>query len=53
MEEDEWSNVPNVKGKSALLKRLGRWLEDWTSKEREQKSLLDSLNAAEKPSERF
>lgn len=53
MEEDEWSNVLNVKGKSPLIKRLGRRLEDQTGKEREQNAPLNSLDAAEKPSERF
>lgn len=53
MEENEWLNVLNVEWKSVLLKRLGRWLEDRTSKEREQNLPLDSLNVAEKPSERF
>jgi len=52
MEEDEWLNVLNATWKLALLKRLGRWLEDQTNMEREQSSLLDSLNVVENPSER-
>ena len=43
-----WLNVLNVEWKSVLLERLGRWLEDQTSKEREQNSLLDSLSIVEK-----
>jgi len=42
-----WLNVPNVKGKSVLLRRLGRWLEEKIRVAREQNLQSDSLNVVE------
>jgi hypothetical protein len=46
-----WLNVLNVKEKSALLRRLGRWLEGKIRAAREQNLQLDFLNAVESPLE--
>jgi hypothetical protein len=46
-----WLNVLNVKEKSVLLRRLGRWLEGKIRAEREQNLQLDSLNVVESPLE--
>lgn len=42
-----WLNVLNVKEKSALLRRLGRWLEGKIRVAREQNLQLDSFNVVE------
>ena len=42
-----WLNVLNVKEKSVLLRRLGRWLEGKIRVAREQNLQLDSLNVVE------
>ena len=46
-----WLNVLNVEVKSALLRRLGRWLADQIRVARETSSQLDSLNTVEKLSD--
>jgi hypothetical protein len=42
-----WQNVLSVRKKSALQRRLGRWLEEKTRAAKEWSSRSDSLNAAE------
>jgi hypothetical protein len=42
-----WLNVLNVKEKSVLLRRLGRWLEGKIRVAREQNLQLDSFNVVE------
>jgi len=42
-----WLNVLNVKEKSALLRKLGRWLEGKIRVAREQNLQLDSFNVVE------
>jgi hypothetical protein len=42
-----WLNALNVKEKSALLRRLGKWLEEKIRVARERNLQLDSLNVAE------
>ncbi len=42
-----WSSALNVRKKSRILKRLGRWQVEKTRRAREQNSQSDSMNAAE------
>jgi hypothetical protein len=42
-----WPNVLNVRRKSRILKRLGKWLVEKTRKVREQNSPSDSMSAVE------
>jgi hypothetical protein len=45
-----WLNVLNVKEKLALLRRLGKWLEERTRVARELNLRLDFSSAVENPS---
>jgi len=44
-----WLNVLNVERKLALLRRLGKWLEEKTRLAREQNLQLGSLSIVESP----
>ena len=46
-----WQNVPNVRKKSVLLRRRGKWLAEKTRVASEPNSQSDFINAAEKPSD--
>ena len=49
----QWLNVLNVRRKSALPRKLGKWLEEKTRAVREQSSRLGSFNAVENHSDPF
>ena len=46
-----WLNVPCAKRKSAILRRLGRWLVEKTRVVRGQNSRSDSINVVERRSD--
>jgi hypothetical protein len=48
-----WLNVPSVRKKSVLLRRLGRWLAEKTRVARGPNSRSDSFTVAEKASDQY